>query len=173
MTVVALALLAILCAGIAYFVYVVHSLEQARSRTAEDWRQLAVLLDRNYRHLEIQWNEVVGQPVIPAESADSAPKLAETLQQFHEAIDRFRTTVDVANQRRNADAVERILAQNRGRLPFTIDASDALRQDVVLYNQRLDEERAILQSPGGRLLRFFLVVPELPEFRIDRAADNM
>ncbi len=152
---VVLLILALLCGGIAYFVLVVNRMEHARSKTADVWRQVALKLDQDYQSIEHQL----------AQAEDGSQFSTAQHERFASIHDQFRTAVDLAKQRELADQMERFLQTSQ---PQLASPSSALREQVRVYNETLAAERSILQSIGGRIVRIFLVVPELEDFQLGR-----
>jgi hypothetical protein len=165
-----------LCFCVAYFVTVVHYLQQARDRTHQSWRQLAVQLDRDYRLIE-QHGTDLPKPDTPSLSdsitnldADrqAASDFEKQLRDFQSLAQAFRTEVDLTKQRELADEVERTLAAISSLPPAHPDHSETTQSMVAQYNAHLQEERSILTSASGRMVRVFLVMPELPDLELSR-----
>ena len=160
LTWVVLVLMAVTTTLIAYCVSVYDRLELTRAGTNQQWRQLADLLDRDYRQLESQ---------LAKESNFSAS--TSRSERLLQTVDAFRTAVDPHQQRLLADQVEQESAPPADATPekaLLPAASEPLRQQVARFNLQAAEERAILQSPGGRVLRFFLVLPDRQDFELLR-----
>jgi hypothetical protein len=165
-----------LCFCVAYFVTVVHYLQQARDRTHQSWRQLAVQLDRDYRFIEQQGmdlltpdssspsNSTANPEADPQASSDFEKQLCD----FQSLAQAFRTEVDLTKQRKLADEVERTLAAISSPSPGNPGHSETTRSMVAQYNAHLQEERSILTSASGRMVRVFLVMPELPDLELSR-----
>lgn len=178
-------LLLALCIAVAYFVSVVHLLQQKRDKTAESWRQSVVLLDRDYFRIERLWREKVEQNSVktaqqaadldPGKQVDhrsdfptSTSPPDNSLREFCRLADEFRTTVDLAKQRAAADSTEQFLSQGGRHSYLDLSPSPELCDSVEAYNQNLKDERNTLVSFGGRVVRIFLVVPELTDFQLGR-----
>lgn len=156
-TVGVLVILLVLFSGIAYFLTMVHRLDRTRSETSECWRQVAVLLDREYRQLErLENTSLDGQ--LPD----------QWQEQFEQLADRFRTAVDPLEQRSLAEQAEKAIAELSSSEGTGAVSSGELRQRVQAYNQSLTNEREILDSVGGRLVTTFLVIPRQENFQLKR-----
>jgi len=168
-TPVVVLVLMLLCVAVAYFVTVVHRLQQSRDLTAERWRTLAVHLEREYRLVDERWSGATPLDSKVSQSLSQEPSDADSRQRdYHKAVDEFRTAVDLTRQRLLADAIEDLLVQTRSQLAFDVSSSEATRLSLAEYNQSLGKERQILNSLGGRLVRVFLVMPDLADFHVDR-----
>jgi hypothetical protein len=153
-----LILLLALFIGIAYFLTVVHRLDRTRLETAEYWRQVAVLLDRDYRKLE-QVDDLPDAEDLP----DQWP------ERFSQLADQFRTAIDPLQQRSLSEQAEQAIAEvSLAEWGALSAASPELRQRVQAYNQSLSNERDILDSVGGRLVTTFLVIPRQSDFPLSR-----
>jgi hypothetical protein len=157
LTLAVLVILCILFAGIAYFLSVVHQFDQTQAETAERWRQVAVLLDSDYRMLEEA-----------AATWETSEKSAEWKDRFVRLADQFRTAVDPIQQRLLAQQAERMISEAPPGESARPAASSLLEERVEAYNESLLNERQILESTGGRLVRTFLVIPDQEEFRLVR-----
>lgn len=171
-----------LCFCVAYFVTVVHYLQQARDRTHQSWRQLAVQLDRDYRFIEQQGmdlptpdspslsdsNTVVDSTTGVVADPRTASDFEKQRRDFQSLAQAFRTEVDLTKQRKLADEVERTLAAISSPSQGNPGHSETTRSMVAQYNAHLQEERSILTSASGRMVRVFLVMPELPDLELSR-----
>lgn len=161
--------LLLICFGVAYFVTVVHQLQQAREATAQQWRQLAVLLDRDYRQFEEAGvDPTVSNADLESNSLSDSSDWPDKFQQLSALTDQFRTTVDVVAQRSLADAIEQFVEESKSQFAVDVAASQELTVSVLDYNRTLSEERRIATSIGGRLVRVFLLIPQLGDFRLGR-----
>lgn len=145
-------------AVLGYTLWSYGELDKARAQTAKSWRSLGTALDQRYREAEQQ---------LPPASEEASAEEGFT-RQLLQALDRFRTTARVNRQQTEAVALERLLASEAAAAGISLSSPAELEHAVSDFNARLQTEREILSSPGGRLLDIFLEFPQPPPFELAR-----
>lgn len=145
-------------AVLGYTLWVYSEFDKARAQTATAWRSLTVELDKRYQAVELQLQTA------SEESADR-DRYAEQLRQ---ALDGFRTTAQVNRQKTEAELLESLLSSGAAYAGLSLSNPPALEEVVSAFNGRLQTEREILSSPGGRILDIFLEFPQPPQFELAR-----
>ncbi len=164
-------------ATLGYTLWVYSQLDVARESTANAWRLLATQLDSRYRALELQIvaEEATDGTVNATQSGDVAADLNVDAEatgtfeaKFRMALDGFRTTAQISSQRPAADRVEAILASNESSLSSPGDSTPELDSAVDSFNEKMQVERELLNTPGGKLLDVFMGFPQHAAFQLAR-----
>jgi hypothetical protein len=132
--------------GLSYVLWTYNRLDSLRSSTEQAWFQTVDLLSERYG--------VVEQLV--AERVDQEQWDMAKAERFRLALDRFRNTVQSEVQMVAALEVEESLAG----FDFPNRPSSELTTAVDEFNNRIELQRALIDSPGGVFLEVFLQFPE-------------
>lgn len=145
-------------AVLGYTLWVYSEFDKARGETAAAWRSLTVELDKRYQEVDRQMQASAG------ESTDRE-RFAEQLRL---GLDGFRTTAQVNRQKTEAESLESLFSTGAASAGLLLSSPPELEELVSAFNQRLQTEREILSSPGGRILDIFLEFPQPPQFELAR-----
>ncbi|MBX3422671.1 MAG: hypothetical protein KF752_14045 [Pirellulaceae bacterium] len=158
LTAAVLIMLLLICATLAYLLLMYDRLDKIRNQSNARWREVANLLDQDYLACSQKLMAVT----------QSAKSNATTISKFQEVTDRFRTTAEVRQQREQAEEVEQLCAAADDALLELPAATLALQQKVQSYNELLQQERQLLESFGGQMLRVFVALPIRQDFLLAR-----
>ncbi len=145
-------------AVLGYTLWTYSEFDKARAETAAAWRLLTVELDKRYQVAELELQPTTG----------AAPAVDSFAEQLRQSLDGFRTTAQVNRQQTEAKSLESLLSSGAASAGLSLSSPPELQEAVSAFNGRLQTERAILSSPGGRILDIFLEFPQPPQFELAR-----
>lgn len=140
--------------GLFYWVTTAYSVyNAARRQTDRDWRELATLLETRYRELD--------QRITEANPSVVDPQLRDD---WKAARDQFQGTGISRLQIDSAEKVEAIVARLPESLATTPSAE--LAGARAKYDQSAQQQRAIGQTAGSKLLKVMLNLPDPKDFAL-------